>query len=856
MRASGTAAVAVGGDVNAPITTHYTTTAPPIPVRWPVRVGSVPELASAFQPRTGVRDQIRTAREHGVAVVLVQPEPASRVRVLSGGGGVGKSQVAAWFAHEAADGGAAGPAADGGAAGPAADLVIWAGARSQEEIVSAYAQAAHRVQAPGFTGTDVFADARCLLEWLSVTERRWLIVLDDITDPAHLTRWWPPHRTATGWTLATTRLRDATLAGSGRVTVDIDVYRPAESCAYLTERLGIAGKSRLLDGTTAQLAATLGHLPLALSHAAAYLINEDETGSSYLTRFDSGLHRLHDLMPFDADDYGRPVAVALLLALDAAAAADPAGLARPALALAAVLDPHGHPESLWSTDAVLAYLTAHRDRAPLEPVTADQARKALRLLHRYGLLNHAAQSGPRGVRMHALTARAARELTDPFLAANAAADALLAAWPEDNRLPTATTEALRASVAVVRGIAGDTLWNPEYHPVLNKAGDSLLTEGLYEASASYWQTLTEQAERLLGPDHTDTLTAQMRLAVSLCRCGRTGEATVIGERAAAGWDRVSDPEHVPAITARLHLAVTYRNAGRTAEAITLLEQVVAAFGRTEGPTAWMTLTSRTDLAIAYRDAGRVHEAIAIEEQAVTDFEQQLGPADLETLKARSMLASLYLLAGRWDEAIRMQTEAAAGLSELLGRHHPTTLIARSYVAVSHMYTGQVAEAVTLSQEVATDTERALGPEHPETLTARGNLAAAYLNAGQAEAAVTLTERVSLDAKRLLGPRHPLTLTAGSLFARAYLQCGDPERAIAVGQQVADDVETLFGPDHPNLIQTRAVIAVAYLMTGRTADGVALAERTAADSERLLGADHPDTASLRLLLTTVRERTSR
>ncbi|CAJ64059.1 MULTISPECIES: hypothetical protein [Frankia] len=247
---------------------------------------------------------------------------------------------------------------------------------------------------PAPTGADLVADAGALLEWLRTTDRSWLVVLDDLTDPADLadpTRhggWWPPHRPG-GWTLVTTRLRDAALASSGRRQVDVDVYAPGESVAYLTDRLTDAGRPHLLDARAADLAAAVGHLPLALSHAAAYMINQEEGCTAYLVRYAAGGQRLDALMPAGRgagpDGYDRPVAVTLLLALDAADLVEPVRLARPALALAAVCDPAGHPEAWWATPAVTGYLSAHRTGGDGQPVTADQARKPLRLLHRYGL---------------------------------------------------------------------------------------------------------------------------------------------------------------------------------------------------------------------------------------------------------------------------------------------------------------------------------------------------------------------------------------------------------------------------------------------------------------------------------------
>ena len=58
-------------------------------VSWPVLVGQIPAAASVFQDRLVLRAQVDAARPAGCSVVL------------SGGGGVGKSQLAASYADQA-----------------------------------------------------------------------------------------------------------------------------------------------------------------------------------------------------------------------------------------------------------------------------------------------------------------------------------------------------------------------------------------------------------------------------------------------------------------------------------------------------------------------------------------------------------------------------------------------------------------------------------------------------------------------------------------------------------------------------------------------------------------------------------
>ncbi|MFJ6902576.1 NB-ARC domain-containing protein, partial [Streptomyces hokutonensis] len=341
-----------------------------VDVSWPVEIGPVPTLASAFQPRTALRHAVDDARSNGAAVVLTQ--------VLSGGGGVGKTQLAAACAIDALKDGA--------------DLVVWAAAAETQQLITQYAQTAARIRLPGTTGQDPESDARTLLEWLATTPRRWMIVLDDIADPAAVSSWWPVSRTGTGWVLATTRLKDARLTGGGRTRVDVDVYTPQEADAYLRARLTSENMSHLLGDQTTSLADALGHLPLALSHAAAYMINEELSCAAYLQQFAERAARLDEVLPCwaDTERYGRQITTTLLLALDATDK-DPHGpLARTALHVAALFDPAGHPHALWGTPSLLDYLTNHPalDSHPTQTpqVTSAQTHTALRLLHRYALL--------------------------------------------------------------------------------------------------------------------------------------------------------------------------------------------------------------------------------------------------------------------------------------------------------------------------------------------------------------------------------------------------------------------------------------------------------------------------------------
>lgn len=314
-------------------------------VSWPHQVGVIPRRAGSFQDRAEVH-RLRSAVEGGGTAVLCQ--------VLAGMGGVGKTQLAADHARHAwADG--------------QVELLVWVTAATRQAVIDAYAQAAADILHTD--PADPERAAHAFLAWLEPApgRPRWLIVLDDVADPADLRALWPPTH-ARGRTLVTTRRRDAALATHGRL-VPVGLFTPAEATAHLQQALAAQGRHEP-EGNLAALAEDLGHLPLALSQAAAYLIDTHITVARYRARLADRARHLADLLPEPGDlpdDQSTPAAAAWSLSVDRADELRPVGLARPMLQLAAMLDPNGIPDRVLTGDPVLRYLTAHRSLRPDSP---------------------------------------------------------------------------------------------------------------------------------------------------------------------------------------------------------------------------------------------------------------------------------------------------------------------------------------------------------------------------------------------------------------------------------------------------------------------------------------------------------
>ena len=265
-------------------------------------------------------------------------------------------------------------------------------------------------------------------------------------------------------------------------------------------------------------------------------------------------------------------------------------------------------------------------------------------------------------------------------------------------------------------------------------------------------------ERVLGPEHPDTLATRGDLAYW---SGEAGDAAGARDQYAALLavnERVLGPEHPDTLATRGDLAYWSGEAGDAAGARDQYAALLPLHARVLGPEHPETLTTGSNLA---RWTGEAGDAAGARDQyaALLPLHARvLGPEHPETLTTGSNLARWTGEAGD-AAAARDQLAALLPVREwVLGPEHPGTLTTRNNLAY---WTGEAGDAAAARDQLAAllpVRERVLGPEHPGTLTTRNNLAYWTGEAGDAAAARDQYAALLPVRERVLGPEHPGTLT--------------------------------------------------------------------------------------------------
>jgi tetratricopeptide (TPR) repeat protein len=779
--------------------------------------GAIPEPATVVPP-PGINNlprrpaRVFVGREAALGQVggaLDEAATAVVTQAIYGLGGVGKSELALQHAH---------------ARQGQYTLTWWITAEDPDQLQAGLAGLAGRLcPAIALAGTTAEA-AGWATGWLQA-HQGWLLVLDNVTDPADVG---PLLGQLTGGHILVTTRRD-TGWDQAADPIRLDVLDPGPAADLLTTRTGQHEDAS--RDAAASVAGELGGLPLALDQAAAYITQTRITLGGYLDRL-----RQHPQAMYAATGGGlaqRAIARTWDITIGTIGARDPGAIEL--LSALACYAPDDIPRTII---------------APGDPAGQLAADEALGLLASYSMITLTAQT----VSLHRLVQAvilAQHPPGDHSPEPGTASPLATAAEWLDNAIPAepdtnvAGWPLLRALIPHADALAGH--FGADGKPVtLARIQNELAvfqdSQGQYQQSLTLRRSALAIYEAALGPDHPDTATALANLAATYGSLGQHAEALPLEQRALAVTEAALGPDHPDTAIGLGNLAMTYWSLGRHGEALPLEQRALAVTEAALGPDHPSTANRLSNLAATYGSLGRHGEALPLEQRALAVTEAALGPDHPSTAVILDNLGGTYVSLGRHGEALLLRQRALAVTEAALGPDHPSTATVMANLAFTYGSLGRPGEALPLERRALAVAEAALGPDHPDTAVMLGNLAETYGSLGRHGEALPLQQRALAVTEAALGPDHPSTAIRLANLAGTYGALGRHGEALPLQQRALAVTEAALGPDHPDTATRLANLAGTYRSLGRHGEALPLQQRALAVTEAALGPDHPSTAT--------------
>ncbi len=794
-----------------------------------------------------------------------RPSGGPAIQVISGMGGLGKTEIATEYVHRHGD---------------EYSIIWWIRSENHDRVRDALVELGRRLELrQAADGGERDRAIAAVLAALGTGARpSWLLVYDNATQPLDLQPYLPACVPG-GHVIVTSRLRN----WPGYIEADgvhLAPFTEDEAVTFLRRRVpGLAlhhGLPREEDARRTdearRLAAALGHLPIAAEHAGAYLAETRQSVGEYLDRFAENAHRLLSEQPAD---FPAPVSATwavstTLLSADAVHLFNACAFFSPEPIAAELFLDNG--DAVTEPPELAAVLTS-----------AQRFRAACGQLHRLSLakvdgahdliqLHRVVQAVTRG--------RLRQDRPAMFHAYRRAVDALLAASDPGNPdrrgndgvydlslqhlesepgfLNSADPGLQRLIVDQVRrlhlrgghveavrfGQRALAAWRGRFGadelPVLTLAVEVAIAMRMDGHDADARQLTLETLpllRRSHGDEHEVTLLCANTYGADLRGRGQLGEALELDLSLLPKFERVFGVEHERTLNVRNNIAADYRRLGRYREALEYDRRTHRDRRRVLGTDDIRTLHSHDAVARDLRGLGAYQESLDTARRVVHAFEAVGGGENLDRLNARKGFAVALRKAGHHWDALRESEDVVQRYLDYLGPDRQYTLRAAANLISDRRAVSDLARAEELGREVL---ERCrAGFPYDLTYAVLTNLASVLRVTGRAEQA----RRYDLQAREgfigVYGDRHPFTLAVTINYASDLAELGELAEAIRVGEEVLVKCRETLGEDHPDTLIAATNLALDRASAGdREAAGELLVD-TVRRYERTLTLEHPE-----------------
>ncbi|KXJ89912.1 hypothetical protein Micbo1qcDRAFT_212475 [Microdochium bolleyi] len=694
---------------------------------------------------------------------------------LVGLGGVGKTQVALQFCYWVK-------------ANKPQYSIFWISALSGGAFDQSCLEIVRELGLPRVEGRDLDAKQQ-MKDFFSKDPKagKWLLVLDN-ADEIGLLETTPnsaglgsflPH-SDDGIILVTTKTEAAAvLFAPCDALIQLDMMDMPEARALLEKSMDTSRVADYDNSQSRRLLMALETLPLAITHAAAYLHQNRITIQEYLELLE-----------------GQEEEAVKLLSHEFSAIGQWHGQKKPYPAvmttLLASLDQIGrrerHRRSTFVVE-VLMFLSRIEPKAipksmlPIVGGSAECLTSTIGTLLQYAILT---KGDGEFYHLHSLVHLAVRSWVSREALSNAAAGLALVhlgSLMPDNE-PLKHTECMAIMPHALRTLANVENQEPDARfSLAAKVSWWLGEDGRYHEALKWAMVACNGVTNLYPRDSPASLTARYNLACARFKCGQWPSAAELLEPVVEGFEQAHSEDNGMLLLARAQLARTYAELGRAEESARLFESVAAVRRDTLPPGHLDRIAAEHDLAHLDLISGRLSRALESLTRIVPSMEEALPAEHSSVLKVQIDLAQAYLLGRRTREAVRILTHVCSVRGRTLPAEHPTHLASLQLLALAYLLDEQPSETIRILEPLLAVRSVTLPPHNSDRLSTQIYLGNAYIAADRVQEGLILLESV-VHLARSSDLEQALRLYVIMSLKRAYEEAGDTGKVSELEAEMA------------------------------------------------------------------------
>ncbi len=595
-----------------------------------------------FTGRNDIIQKIRDQLTSGSSAAI------SQTKVISGLGGIGKTQIAVEYAYRYRG---------------EYNAVFWVRSEEVEELHTDFSSLSQLLDLPEQHAKEREQSIQAVKEWL-INNDNWLIIFDNADEPKQIKDFYL--RGSNGHCLITSRAQVFDELGI-RKPISLQTLPAKEAEIFLlkrTEREEIDDKEELAAVTG--LVEEFGYLPLAIEQAGAYILENKAKFRDYLVVYRrQGLDLLKKKDPIE----GKHLPVLATWSMSFEKVRNASSASADILYFFAFLSPDNIPLEIVSKGApTLGSAIFKALESDDNPLAINEILKPL-LDYSFVVYDTASAS----CRIHRLLQEVIKynlNETDKRLWAKRVVCAVNLAFPNVKFETWGECDRLLSQAKISAQLI--KMYNFEFEEVpvlLYKMGSYLDDRAEYKEAEPLYQSSLEIRERALGKGHPDVAASLNNLTELYYNQGKYAEAEPLYQRSLEIRERALGKGHPDVAASLNNLAGLYYNQGKYAEAEPLYQRSLeireCVFGKDHPDVA----ASLNNLAGLYYNQGKYAEAEPLHQRSLEIRERALGKDHPDVAVSLNNLAVLYKNKGKYAEAEPLYQRSLEIRERVLGKDH-------------------------------------------------------------------------------------------------------------------------------------------------------------------------------------------
>ncbi len=335
------------------------------------------------------------------------------------------------------------------------------------------------------------------------------------------------------------------------------------------------------------------------------------------------------------------------------------------------------------------------------------------------------------------------------------------------------------------------------------AGSWLRLKGESQRSLYYHQKALVILKKIFGEEHPDVANSYNNIGVSLGDLGRYEEALEYLQKALVIQKKVFGEEHPDVATSYNNIGVSFRDLGRHQEALEYLQKALVIRKKVFGEEHPDVAISYNSIGASLGDLGRHEEALEYQQKALVIRKKVFSEEHPDVAISYNNIGVSFRDLGRHEEALEYEQKALVIRKKVFGEEHPSVATSYNNIGVSLWGLGRHEEALEYLQKALEYQQKALvirkkvfSEEHPDVADSYNNIGVSFRDLGRHQEALEYQQKALVIRKKVFGEEHPDVAISYNSIGVSLGDLGRHEEALEYYQKAFIIACNIFEQEHP------------------------------------------------------------